>query len=176
MSKITVNLTNFKDRSGARVAPGRYRVQVEDVEVGESKGAATGGSTKITVFLRIMGGEYEGSTLIDHLIVHEKTMFRIVGFLQGLGIPTPKKKIQINTQKFMGKIVDVDVDDGEPYNGRVKSEVRGYNRIPKSETQDDDVEDPSDDDDEKPKDEEPDEDLNPWEDSDEAVDLDEVSI
>lgn len=196
MSKITVNLTNYKDRSGARVAPGRYRVQVEDVELRESKGAATNGATMITVFLRVMGGEYEGSTLIDNLIVHDKTMFRVVGFLQGIGMPTPKKKIQINTQRFVGKTVDVDVDDGEPYNGRVKSEVRGYNRVPKSETVDDDVDDIEEsEDDSADYDEEPepkktskkrsskkaqesddDEDLDPWEGSEEALDLDEVNI
>ena len=34
---------------------------------------------------------------------------------------------------MLGKHLDVEVDDGDPYNGKVKSEVRGYMRLLKGE-------------------------------------------
>lgn len=129
MGIITLDLTNYRDRTSANVPEGRYRLQVEDVEEGTSKGAKTSGATMLTVYLRIMEGEYNGQTMIDRFIVAESTMFRIVGFLQGLGIPTPRKRIQINPESWRGKIVDADVEDGEPYNGRVRSEIRGYVKV-----------------------------------------------
>jgi hypothetical protein len=47
-------------------------------------------------------------------------------------MPTPKKRLKVSTRQFIGKVLDVDVEDGEPYNGRVKSEVRGYLRSEKA--------------------------------------------
>ena len=124
---MVIDLSNYKDRVGSRVLPGRYRVVVEDVEADQSKA----GNPMINLWFRIQGGEFDGQTLVDRLTVTEKALFRVVGFMQAIGLPTPKKKLQINPQKFLGQVLDVDVDDGEPYNGRVKSEVRGYLRVPK---------------------------------------------
>lgn len=124
---IILDLSNYKDRVGSRVLPGRYRVVVEDVEADQSKA----GNPMINLWFRIEGGEFDGQTLVDRLTITEKALFRVVGFMQAIGLPTPKKRLQINPQKFLGQRLDVDVDDGEPYNGRVKSEVRGYVRVPK---------------------------------------------
>lgn len=122
---VTIDLTNYKDRVGQRVQPGRYRVVVDDVE----QDTARSGNTMINLWLRIVDGEFAGSTIIDRLVLTENSLFRVVGFMQAIGLPTPKKRLKINIQNFVGKQLDVDVDDGEPYNGRVKSEVRGYNRL-----------------------------------------------
>lgn len=124
---MVIDLSNYKDRVGSRVIPGRYRVVVEDVEADQSKA----GNPMINLWLRIQGGEFDGQTLVDRLTVTEKALFRVVGFLNAIGMPTPKKRLQINPQKFLGQVLDVDVDDGEPYNGRVKSEIKGYLRVPK---------------------------------------------
>lgn len=134
MTDVTIDLSNYKDRVGSRVAPGRYRVVVEDAE--ESKSSA--GNTMITTSLRIVdGGEFDGATIIDRLTLTEKALFRVVGFMQALGIPTPKKRLRINLQRFIGQQLEIEVDDGEPYNGRVKSEVRSYYKIPKGASQQD---------------------------------------
>lgn len=127
MGNVIIDLSNYKDRSGAKVPEGTYRVQVEDLEQTQSKS----GNAMITLWLRIIGGEQDGLTLLDRLVLTEKSMFRVVGFLQAIGIPTSKKKMSLNPQSFMGKVLDVQVEDGEPYNGRVKSEVRGYARAEK---------------------------------------------
>ncbi|QGZ16787.1 hypothetical protein PBI_DEWDROP_140 [Microbacterium phage Dewdrop] len=125
---LVIDLSNYKDRVGARVIPGRYRVIVEDVEADQSKQ----GNPMVNLWFRIQGGEFDGQTLVDRLTITEKALFRVVGFMNAIGLPTPKKKIQIVPQKFLGQVLEVDVDDGEPYNGRVKSEIRGYIRVPKS--------------------------------------------
>lgn len=124
---VVIDLSNYKDRVGSRVTPNRYRVRVEDVESDKS----SNGNPMINLWLRIEGGEFDGQTLVDRLTITEKSLFRVVGFMSAIGLPTPKKRIQIDPRKFLGSVLDVDVDDGEPYNGRVKSEVRGYVRVPR---------------------------------------------
>src|SRR5690606_14023648 len=130
MSEFIVDLSNYRDTSGARVKPGRYRVQVEDAELAK----ASSGNQMINLWFRIVGGEFNGQTLVDRLVLTEKSLFRVVGFMNAIGLPTPKKRIKVNLRKFIGKTLDVDVDDGEPYRGSVRSEVRGYLRVAKSDT------------------------------------------
>lgn len=136
MSKIVVDLTNFKDRMGQRVAPGRHRVQVEDVE----QRKARTGNQMIEVWFRVMGGKDDGATIIDRFVLSDNALFRVVGFMQALGIPTPKKRLSVDINKWVGRTLDIDVDDGEPYNGTVRSEVKGYLKVAKAETAADDDE------------------------------------
>jgi len=131
MSEVVVDLTNYKDRVGERVMPGRYRVVVEDAELDKSRA----GNDMVNLWLRVVGGDFDSATIVDRLTMTEKSMFRVVGFMQAVGLATPKKRIRINIRQFVGKQLEVDVEDGDPYNGRVKSEVRGYLRLPKRGTQ-----------------------------------------
>jgi hypothetical protein len=123
--ELIVDLTNYKDRVGNRVVPGRYTVLVEDAELDKSQA----GNDMVNLWLRVTGGEFDGATIVDRLTITEKALFRVVGFMQAIGLPTPRKRFKMNVRAFVGKTLDVDVEDGEPYNGRVKSEVRGYMRI-----------------------------------------------
>lgn len=123
--QVTVDLSNYKDRVGSRVTPGRYKVVVEDAEMDKSKA----GNDMINVWFRVLEGEHEGATVIDRLTITEKALFRVVGFMQGIGMPTPKKRLSLSPRQFVGKVLEIDVEDGEPYNGRVKSEVRGYTKV-----------------------------------------------
>lgn len=130
--EIIIDLSNYKDTSSARVPEGRYRVVVDDVETDT---AAKTGNTVIKVWLRILGGTQDGEVIIDRLTITPKAMFRVVGFMQGIGIPTPKKRLAIDLRSFLHRQVDVDVEDDEPYNGRIKSRIARYIRIaqPKAE-------------------------------------------
>lgn len=129
--KLVIDLSNFKDRTGSRIPEGTYRVVVDDAEQTEARS----GNTMINLFLRVQGGEFDGATLVDRLVLTEKSLFRVVGFMQAIGLPTPRKRLQISLNQFVNKQLEVQVEDGEPYNGRVKSEVRGYAKIRKSEKQ-----------------------------------------
>ena len=80
------------------------------------------------VYLDIIEGPHSGQQIIDRLPQTEKAMFRSAAFLQALGVKIAKKKIALNPKSLIGRPVDIVVEDGEPYNGRVRSEVREYLR------------------------------------------------
>lgn len=122
---VVVDLSNYKDRNGARVPEGTYRVVVEDAEQSKAKT----GNVMITVWLRIVGGEYDGETIVDRLTLTEKSLFRVVGFLQAIGIKTPRSRLRVPLDALKGKTLDVEAVDGEPYMNRIKSEVRSYMRV-----------------------------------------------
>lgn len=187
-SNIVIDLSNYKDSGNVRIPEGRYRAIVDDVDLDKSRA----GNTMIKVWMRVLGGEYGGAIILDRLTLTDKAMFRVVGFMQGIGIKTPKKKLQINLKTFLKRQADIEVVDGEPYNGRIRSEIAQYIRIaqPKAEESSEDDLDAleADVEDEataaKPAKASPaeevseDSDENPWdagEDSD-SVDVDDLSI
>lgn len=124
---LTFDFTNYKDTSTAHVAPGTYHAEVSDFEETTSKA----GNAMFVIYLEITEGAHTGQQIIDRLPQTEKAMFRSAAFLQALGVKIAKKKIALNPRSLIGRPVDIVVEDGEPYNGRVKSEVREYLRATK---------------------------------------------
>lgn len=124
---LTFDFTNYKDTSTAHVAPGTYRAEVSDFEETTSKA----GNAMFVVYLEITSGPHAGQQIIDRLPQTEKAMFRSAAFLQALGVKIARKKIALNPKSLIGRPVDIVVEDGEPYNGRVRSEVREYLRATK---------------------------------------------
>lgn len=124
-SNIVIDLSNYKDSGNVRIPEGRYRAIVDDVDLDKSRA----GNTMIKVWMRVLGGEHDGAVILDRLTLTDKAMFRVVGFMQGIGIKTPKKKLQINLKTFLKRQADIEVVDGEPYNGRIRSEIAQYIRI-----------------------------------------------
>jgi hypothetical protein len=124
---LTFDFTNYKDTSTAHVAPGTYHAEVSGFEEKTSKA----GNAMFVVYLEIIEGPNAGQQIIDRLPQTEKAMFRSAAFLQALGVKIAKKKIALNPRSLIGRPVDIVVEDGEPYNGRVKSEVREYLRATK---------------------------------------------
>lgn len=122
---LIIDLSNYKDRMGSRVTPGTYHVIVEDAEAAESQAK----NPMVNLWFRIVGTTFDGQTVTDRLVLTDKSLFRVVGFMGAIGLPTPKKKLRVNLNQFKGKHLMIDVSDGDPYNGRVRSEVRGYSRI-----------------------------------------------
>ena len=133
-SNIVIDLSNYKDSGNVRIPEGRYRAIVDDVDLDKSRA----GNTMIKVWMRVLGGEHAGAIILDRLTLTDKAMFRVVGFMQGIGIKTPKKKLQINLKTFLKRQADIEVVDGEPYNGRIRSEIAQYIRVaqPKAEESD----------------------------------------
>ena len=132
MSIEILDLTNYRDRNGAKVPEGNYLVQVEEVEVGKSPNK---GTRQWTVYLRIIGGDQDGQMLVDRLYITENALFRVVGFLNGIGVKTSNKKMRISPAKLAGRKARVDVADGEPWNGTVRSEVKSYQRFVSAKTE-----------------------------------------
>jgi len=133
MASITIDLSTYKDRFGAYVQPGRYTVQLEDIEHGVSSGKKT---PQLEVWLRILNvvegdEDAKGKTITDRLYLTDNSMFRLVGMLDAIGLPTPRKKFQLDPQKLVGRIFDVVCDDDEPYNNRVRTRVTGFEKTKK---------------------------------------------
>lgn len=127
---FTFDFTNYRETGSAQVPAGTYRARVNDFEETESKA----GNAMFVVYLEIIDGPYSGKQIIDRLPQTEKAMFRSAAFLQALGVKIAKKRIALNPKSLIGRPVDILVDDGEPFNGRVKSEVREYLRATKPAT------------------------------------------
>mgnify|MGYP000970116445 FL=1 len=124
---LTFDFTNYKDTSTAHVPAGTYHAEVSDFEETTSKA----GNVMFVIYLEITEGAHSGQQIIDRLPQTEKAMFRSAAFLQALGVKIAKKKIALNPRSLIGRPVDIVVEDGEPYNGKVKSEVREYLRATK---------------------------------------------
>lgn len=124
---LTFDFTNYKDTSTAHVPAGTYHAEVADFEETISKAD----NAMFVVYLRITEGPYTGQQIIDRLPQTERAMFRSAAFLQALGVQIAKKRIALNPKSLIDRPVDIVVEDGEPYNGRVKSEVREYLRATK---------------------------------------------
>lgn len=125
MAVEVIDLSNYRDRNSAQVPEGTYVAQIEEIESGKSRA----GNPMWTVYWRYVGGDVDGLPLVDRLTISDKAMFRVVAFLNALGIKTPNKRIQVDLARFVGKKALVTVADGEPYNGTVKSEVKQYARF-----------------------------------------------
>ena len=124
---FTFDFTNYRETGSAQVPAGTYRARVNDFEETESKA----GNVMFVVYLEIVDGPFAGKQIIDRLPQTERAMFRSAAFLQALGVKIAKKKLALNPKSLIGRPVDILVEDGEPYNGRVKSEVREYLRATK---------------------------------------------
>jgi len=141
---FTFDFTNYRETGSAQVPAGTYRAKVNDFEETESKA----GNAMFVVYLEIIAGPYTGKQIIDRLPQTEKAMFRSAAFLQALGVKIAKKRIALNPKSLIGRPVDILVEDGEPFNGRVKSEVREYLRATKPAAKAEPVQDLPDEDDE----------------------------
>lgn len=119
---LDVDLTNYKSRVGARVPQGDYEVIV----VATEKAQSAAGNTMVTTWLRIAEGEFAGQVIVDRLTMTERSLFRVVGFLSAVGIPTPNKRLSVPLRQLENRRLLISVEDGEPYIGTIKSEVRNY--------------------------------------------------
>lgn len=125
--QYTLDLSGYKPSLSDTVPDGRYLAIVEDYELTKAKAS---GNDMFVVWLRILEGPSSGSVIIDRLTTTGKGLFKIVGFLNGLGAPTPKRRLAINPEAWKNKKVYIDTSKSEPYRGRPgTSQVDGYARF-----------------------------------------------
>lgn len=127
MSQQQIDLTNYRDRFGAKLPEGDYVLTLEELEQGETSKEPK--RPMWTIYYRVVGGEYDGATVIDRITISDKTMFLVVGFLGAMGVKTPRKRLSVDPQRFVGRKVGAVIGDGNPFNGQVRSEVKSYYRL-----------------------------------------------
>lgn len=127
-TEFIADLTNYKDRVGSRIPEGTYTFRIDDAELTKARS----GNTMIVLSLEVLNGPEAGAIVVDRLVMSEAALFRVVGFLRALGIPTPKKRLKLDTKRFLNRRVVAEVADGEPYRNSVKSEVVNYSKAESS--------------------------------------------
>lgn len=116
-----VDLSGYVNTRGGYLKPGKYVLMVEDVEGMSSKA----GNPMWKVTSSVADGPSKGETIVDFLTITQKAMFRVVAFLNAIGVPTPKKSLSIPKSMMVGKVFEATVDD-DSYGGSVSSKIQSY--------------------------------------------------
>lgn len=148
-----LDMTNVSERSfNAKHLPdGEYPGRVLKVEDAKSKN-----DNDMWVFtLGITSGKGKGASYPYRCTLDAASLWKIRNLAVACGMTVPKKKLNFDPNKLVGKPVGIVLVEGE-YNDKPRSEVEGV--IPISEVGDGDVED-QDDGDEEIEDVEPEEDT-----------------
>lgn len=119
-----VDLSGYVNTRGGYLKPGKYVLMVEDVEGMSSKA----GNPMWKVTSSVADGPSKGETIVDFLTITQKAMFRVVAFLNAIGVPTPKKSLSIPKSMMVGKVFEATVDD-DSYGGSVSSKIQSYASI-----------------------------------------------
>lgn len=120
-----LDLSGYRPMVSDTVPEGRYLATVEDYDFSKSKS----GNDMFTIWVRIVTGPYAGNVIIDRLVTQGKGLFKIVGFMNGLGLPTPKRRLSVNPEQWKNRKVYIDTGMSEPYRGRpATSQIDGYSR------------------------------------------------
>lgn len=120
-----LDLSGYRPMVSDTVPDGRYLAMVEDYDFSKSKS----GNDMFTIWVRIVTGPQAGNIIIDRLVTQGKGLFKIVGFMNGLGLPTPKRRLSVNPEQWKNRKVYIDTGMSEPYRGRpATSQIEGYTR------------------------------------------------
>lgn len=137
-SKKKVDFRGIKDRSPFRpkhLPEGEYTAVVKDAEDHESESGNTG-----WVFtLAITNGRGRGAKYPYYCMVNKKNqLWKLRNLLTAAGLNVPKKLVNVDPNKAVGKKVGIVLEDDE-YEGRTRSAIQDV--IPLSELNDPEAED-----------------------------------
>lgn len=102
--------------------PGNYVVQIVKTELTESQA----GNQMINATLEVLEGQYKGRRLMDRFVMTPKALWRLRNALEAMGYKLPNSVQKLKLEAMLNKPFGVTLADGEPYNGRVKSEVQAF--------------------------------------------------
>lgn len=127
MAQIQIDLKNYRSIMSDRVEPGRYKAMIEEID---ATSKTRDGAPQMMVYARITEGPFKDSVMVERLPLDptSKAMFRTVGFLTGMGVPTPRRKIAFDESRIVGRRVYIEIVDNE-YNGRTTSQVDSWQRV-----------------------------------------------
>lgn len=120
-----IDFTGYKESSSSRLTAnedGKYLVRVVDAELVETKK----GDPMVNLYYNVIGGVHDGEHLIDRLVLTDKARWKIKKVLTALGIKVNLANMNVPFKLLNGRTLVVRVEDGEPYNGETRSEIREY--------------------------------------------------
>jgi hypothetical protein len=107
MAKKTIDFTDVNDYE--KVPEGKYVVYVNDMEETTSKNDNSMYKTKF----KVAQGEQQGNTIFDNLMLTKSAAWRIRDFLTACGFDVPKKKIEVDFEQCLGKMIKITVEHQE---------------------------------------------------------------
>lgn len=150
---VVLDFTNVKEGGGSftkkRVKAGDYAMRVTKFEWAEIKKGDNKGDKQMLFTLAIEGRH--GATYPYYCQLSDNTLWKLRNLLVAAGINVPKKKVKVDPNRLVNKLVGATLDDTE-YDGRDQSEITAV--FPASELDSDAVDDPDDDDDDDDEEEE----------------------
>lgn len=136
-SAQSIDMTNVKDRGNyntRQVPEGDYRLRVIDVEDGEVKSGENAGAAQWIFILGIDEKKYSSTKYPYRCTLKENQFWKIRNLLLSAGINVPKKRVKVDPNKLIGKIVAGTLEDDE-YEGKMRSQITAI--FPPSELKDD---------------------------------------
>lgn len=143
-TKRVLDFTNVKDQSGINPKhrpAGDYRVKISKVEENESK---KGNPQWVFV---LTPSDMQSAAYPYYCQLNAESLWKIRNLLIAAGIDVPKKKVNVDPQKLVGREIGVTLDDDE-YEGKLKSVITAVfpasdlddAELPADESEDDDTE------------------------------------
>ena len=117
---VNVDFSGVKDGGAIRVAPGDYAVKVKSSKITESKS----GKPMIVWTFTGLNGALKGQELRHITSLQPQALFNLRNLLLAMKVNVAHGKMKVVPQAYVGKVLGVTLADGEPYQGKVKSEVQ----------------------------------------------------
>ena len=175
-SKGVIPVDFSKDESEGRrkrYPEGDYHVKYVSFKTGRSKDKDT---PYVRVTFEVLDGKKKGAKVTDDLYLTDASLWRIRNFLEAMEVTVPKKKVNVNFAKYVGKELGVTLSDDE-YNGRISSRITDFLDLDTLRGADEDDEEDEDYDEEEDEDEEDEEDEDEEdEDEEDEDDMEEMDV
>lgn len=120
---MNIDFTNVKE-STFTLVPANTEVRVEIIDA-EFKTASTG-NEMLSLKLKVLTEEYEGTNIFDNCVITEKALWRLKTALKCFGVDT-EGSIDIDAEDLIGLEGDIIVNQDE-YNGKKKNTVKTYKK------------------------------------------------
>lgn len=125
MAKAGTVIVDFTDAEGGgriRIPEDDYRLKVKEIGQKDSKA----GNPMLVWKFVISAGDHKGKELVDRFVLSKEAAWKLKQVVEAMGYTVPSKKVALQYTKYIGKELGATVADGEPYNGKVKSEIMDY--------------------------------------------------
>jgi hypothetical protein len=145
---FTVDFTKDTSEGGGRrrYKEGDYHVKI----VGVKKGTAKTGSPFAQFAFEFVDGTYKGSVWDSNrtrVYVTDAALWRVRSLYEACGKTVPKKKLKLDFNKLIGEELGITITDGEPYEGKISSELSDFIALDALGADDDEDEDEEEEDD-----------------------------
>ena len=137
MAKIKLDLTGVE--SFVKAGEGQHVVKVLKVE---DTIAQNSGNSMLKITFEVIEGKDKGAKLWDNLVLVEKALWKVKGFLEVIGMAADGK-IVLDTEKMVGRVCIADVVL-EEYNGVKKAKISDYIKLDNSDTAEEEEEEEED--------------------------------